>query len=211
MPEHPSTGPADLPNGGGVTKSELRSRQRQVRASVSAAERAERDSARTSLLLGLLDNLGRPEHLAVALYLSRAGEPDTIALARTLWARGTRLLVPAPGELAHPWTVPAWALYSEPLAAGPRGIPVAPGPTLEADALLDADVVILPGLAGATDGTRLGTGGGWYDQALQHASPGAALWLLLDDADVLSYVPSQPHDIAVHRIITASGCIECSR
>ena len=202
MPEEPSTRRAD----GGVTKSELRERQLRVRAGVSATEREQRDAARTLLLL---KDLGRP--LLVASYLSRGGEPDTTHLASILWRRGTPLLVPAPGSPEHPWSQPAWALYGEPLAAGPRGIPVAPGPQLEADALHDADLIILPGLAGTAEGVRLGTGGGWYDKALRHASPSARLWLLLDDADVLSYVPSQPHDIAVHRIITSSGCIECSR
>jgi 5-formyltetrahydrofolate cyclo-ligase len=79
--------------------------------------------------------------------------------------------------------------------------------TLPASAVAAAQVVIVPGLAGGRDGSRLGTGGGWYDEALGFRDPAAEVWLLLFDGEVFDSVPSEPHDVPVTRIFTPSGRI----
>ena len=85
----------------------------------------------------------------------------------------------------------------------PRGIPV---PDDVAPADLDAaSVIVMPGLAGALDGSRLGYGGGWYDRALAGASAGAQRWLLLNDSELLDDIPHDAHDQPVDVIVTPSG------
>jgi len=192
------------PEGSAVGKPTLRARLLKARAQT---DRAGTDAARTALLLDLVTRWAGPP-ATIACYLSRPAEPDTIALAAALHRAGYVLLVPAPG-LATPWASPDWARYGEPLSPGPRGIPVAPGPELGVDALADARLIILPGLAGAMDGTRLGSGGGWYDRALLAAPATAERWLLVDDSEVFAVLPRQPHDLGVDKLVTQSRCIVC--
>ena len=154
---------------------------------------------------------GTGPHPVVALYLSRLPEPSSLTLAAELHRANWRLLVPAPGPSSAPWRDPAWAWYDEPLVVGPRGIPLAPGPALPPETLAEAGVIILPGLAGARDGGRLGYGGGWYDKALWHASPTAERWLLLGEDEVFDHLPEEAHDIGVSRLVTPAGVIVCLR
>ena len=177
------------------------------RLAMDDAQRRGADEARLRIILDLLHDLPI-DQMTIALYLSRPPEPSTIALAAELHRCGARLLVPA---ASRGWTQPDWAWYEEPLVIGPRNIPVAPGRAVGMDALGQAQIIVLPGLAGARDGTRLGTGGGWYDKALGSASPDAKRWLLLGDDEVFDQLPSQPHDLPVHRLITPSGTTLCCR
>lgn len=73
------------------------------------------------------------------------------------------------------------------------------------DAVLDADVVLLPGLAVDGRGMRLGRGGGSYDRVLARlAAAGAhpALIVLLYDTEVTARVPEEPHDHPVDAVVT---------
>jgi len=199
--------PAGRADGRAATeKAALRVRLREARAQVSADDQAIADAARTDLLLGLVARWSGPP-ATVALYLSRPGEPDTIALAAALHRSGHTLLVPSPG-LGTPWASPDWAPYGEPLSPGPRDIPVPPGPGLGAGALAEAGLIILPGLAGTPGGVRLGSGGGWYDRALLVA-PEAERWLLVDDREVLEQLPHEGHDLGVDKLITQSRVVVC--
>ena len=70
--------------------------------------------------------------------------------------------------------------------------------------LSKADLVLCSGLAATRDGRRLGVGGGWYDRALRAARPGVPAWILLDDADIVDDLPTEPHDRRVDAIVTQS-------
>jgi 5-formyltetrahydrofolate cyclo-ligase len=132
----------------------------------------------------------------VAVYLSRDGEPGTLGLATLLLSGWRRVLVPAMRGK------PDWADYDGRTKPGWEGIPAPLGSPLGPDALALADVVIIPGLAGGKDGTRLGSGCGWYDRALAHARPEAARWLLLWDDEVFDSLPREPHDELVDVLVT---------
>lgn len=184
-------------------KRRLRRLARELRQRTSAQARRERDTARMRHLMPLV-----PSNAVVALYLSRPDEPSTLEAAAMLWRRGHRILAPVLSNDAQVLRRhPSWAWYQGPsrLRSGYRGIPEPTGPALPADALSEADVILVSGLAGGRDGSRLGAGAGWFDRALQHARQDAVVVLLLDDEDVCDSVPSTDHDLQVDNIVTESG------
>ncbi|MFE1369352.1 5-formyltetrahydrofolate cyclo-ligase [Streptomyces anulatus] len=166
------------------------------------------DAARTAAVLA--EAALRVPELAdartVAAYVSVGREPGTRALLEALRGRGVRVLLPvllADNDLD-------WAAYEGPehlLPAG-RGLLEPDGPRLGPAAVLDADAVLLPGLAVDGAGMRLGRGGGSYDRVLARltaAGAHPALVVLLYDDEVVARVPSEPHDHPVDAVVTPAG------
>ncbi|MFJ3497406.1 5-formyltetrahydrofolate cyclo-ligase [Streptomyces sp. NPDC086091] len=146
----------------------------------------------------------------VAAYVSVGSEPGTLALLDALHARGVRVLLPAllpdddldwgayagEGSLARVQHGKRMALF-EPV-----------GERLGPDAVTEADVVLLPGLAVDARGMRLGRGGGSYDRVLARlarAGTDPSLVVLLYDAEVVDTIPAEPHDRPVRAVVTPSG------
>ncbi len=175
-------------------KGALRRAQDAARRALAPAEHRRRDVARTRHLLARLDGPG-----VVALYASRPGEPGTKELIKELKEKGWRVLLP---KLRRE---PDWAWDDGEYRLGAFGIPEPAGPGLGETALGLADVVVLPCLAVAVDGTRLGTGGGWYDRALPHARPGIPRWALANASEVVGHLPREPHDLPVDAVVTEAG------
>ena len=69
------------------------------------------------------------------------------------------------------------------------------------------DVVIVPGVAFTPDGARLGQGGGWYDRFLAAVRPECVSIGVGFDAQVVDVLPTEPHDIPLHTIVTESGAL----
>ncbi|MEU2155610.1 5-formyltetrahydrofolate cyclo-ligase [Streptomyces sp. NPDC019396] len=142
----------------------------------------------------------------VAAYVSVGREPGTRALLDALRAGGVRVLLPvlmADNDLD-------WAEYegANRLAAAGRGLLEPAGPRLGPEAVLDAQAVLLPGLAVDERGLRLGRGGGSYDRVLarlEAASARPALVVLLYPNEVVARVPEEPHDHPVHAVVTPEG------
>ncbi|MFE4665194.1 5-formyltetrahydrofolate cyclo-ligase [Streptomyces sp. NPDC056716] len=157
--------------------------------------------------------LGLPELArarTVAAYVSVGGEPGTIALLDALCARGARVLLPA----LLPDNDLDWGAYTGEGSltrirhGGKMTLFEPAGDRLGPDAVTDADVVLLPGLAVDTRGMRLGRGGGSYDRVLarlERAGADPARVVLLYDTEVLERVPAQEHDRAVHAVVTPTG------
>jgi len=142
----------------------------------------------------------------VAAYVSVGREPGTRALLDALRARGVRVLLPvllADNDLD-------WAAYegAEGLAKAGRGLLEPTGERLGPDAVLEADAVLLPGLAVDARGMRLGRGGGSYDRVLARltaAGAAPALIVLLYANEVTAHVPAEPHDFPVDAVVTPEG------
>ncbi|MEV5550112.1 5-formyltetrahydrofolate cyclo-ligase [Streptomyces sp. NPDC052309] len=157
--------------------------------------------------------LGLPELArarTVAAYVSVGAEPGTLALLDALRARGVRVLLP----VLLPDNDLDWGAYAGEgsLARVERGGRMAlfepAGERLGPDAVTDADVVLLPGLAVDERGMRLGRGGGSYDRVLarlERARSRPALLVLLYDSEVVAHVPEEPHDRPVDAVVTPSG------
>ncbi|MEW2510812.1 5-formyltetrahydrofolate cyclo-ligase [Streptomyces sp. NPDC046870] len=146
----------------------------------------------------------------VAAYVSVGGEPGTLDLMDALRARGVRVLLP----VLLPDNDLDWGEYAGPDSLAPvrhggRMALLEPsGPRLGPDAVADADVVLLPGLAVDARGTRLGRGGGSYDRVLARLERTGArplLVVLLYDTEVVARVPAETHDRPVHAVVTPSG------
>ncbi|MFE7315393.1 5-formyltetrahydrofolate cyclo-ligase [Streptomyces sp. NPDC057555] len=144
--------------------------------------------------------------LTVAGYVSIGGEPDTRALLDALRAAGVRVLLP----VLLPDNDLDWAVYegAEHLVPAGWGLREPAGPRLTPEAVAQADVVLLPGLAVDRTGLRLGRGGGSYDRVLarlERSGKHTSLVVLLHDDEVLEKVPAEPHDRRVHAAVTPSG------
>ncbi|GAB3818941.1 hypothetical protein GCM10028820_22130 [Tessaracoccus terricola] len=179
------------------SKDSLRLAMVAARSRLSAAQWAGADAARTAALLAALP----VDAAVVALYASRPAEPGTAGLLEALLAQGREVLLP---KLRRS---PDWARFggAAELVPGWAGIPHPPGPALGPAALGRADVAVVPCLAVGRDGSRLGTGGGWYDRALPHRREGVPVWALARADEVLDGVPTLPHDIPVDAVVTEAG------
>jgi 5-formyltetrahydrofolate cyclo-ligase len=184
-------------------KAPLRSRLLAARAALGTAERG---AAERALRDRALELLARRECATVAGYVSIGAEPGTGALLDALRERGVRVLLP----VLLPDNDLDWAAYTGPEGLRParRGLREPAGERLGPAGVLDADALLLPGLAVDRRGLRLGRGGGSYDRVLARlAAHGARplLAVLLYDTELLDEVPAEPHDRPVDAAVTPSG------
>ena len=69
------------------------------------------------------------------------------------------------------------------------------------------DVVVVPGLAFAPGGQRLGQGGGWYDRFLIGVRGDCEIVGVCFREQLVDELPTEPHDVAVDRVVTDSGLV----
>ncbi len=169
------------------------------RADLLAARRArpadELARARAEVCARVLERAAGIE--CVAGYLPMRTEPGSVELLTALHELGARVLVPVTRpDRDLDWT--AWT-------------PTSAGPALGVDAIGVAGLVLLPALAVAADGTRLGRGGGSYDRALARCRPGTALVALLFEGELVDRLPRDPWDRAVTAVVTPGGWTDLGR
>lgn len=73
------------------------------------------------------------------------------------------------------------------------------------------DLVVVPGVAFTRTGDRLGQGGGWYDRFLVRTRPGCIHVGVAFDFQLLDAVPSAPHDVRLHGVVTDAGAWWCTK
>lgn len=197
----PPGGPGDaLP--AAEDKHAWRRRFRSGRAAAdSAARRSEARALAAAWRTEILATL--PGGATVCAYIPSGGEPGGLELLDDARAAGLRVLVPVTGE---PGPL-AWAEYTGPrdLRPGRYGLLEPRGPRLDASAVADAAVILVPALAADRRGVRLGRGGGYYDRTLPLASPDAVLVCLVRDEELVDRLPEDPHDVRVGAVLTPSG------
>lgn len=184
-----------------VSKDALRRTFHDQRSNLPGEQWAKEDAARTQLLLQVLGDVPR----TIALYASRAGEPGTHHVITRLHAAGWVVLLPKLGP------APDWASFEgwDSMRPGWGGIPGPMADGVGAAALHDADAVVVPCLAVSRDGTRLGTGGGWYDRALLRRRPAVPVVALCRTEELLTSLPAETHDVPVDTVITPAGIHDC--
>ena len=143
-----------------------------------------------------------------ALFAPTPLEPD-MSLTLGLFERA--LLPVLLDEAGAPLGAPRWGLWEAGQALVTLGRPPAQpvGEARGAESLKEADLIVIPALAASADGTRLGQGGGWYDRALMHRSPGVPVVAAIFDDEVVEagLIPAEPHDVPVDAIVTPTRTI----
>ena len=126
---------------------------------------------------------------AVAAYVPMTTEPGSVELLDGLAALDVQVIVPvvlADRDLS--WST--WA--SDTVGLG-------------VDAITSVDAVLVPALAVAADGTRLGRGGGSYDRALARVRSGVPVAALLFEGELVDVLPRDPWDLPVRAVVTPAG------
>ena len=162
-------------------------RRRLARESKGAGERL---AARAEAL---------PAVQTVALYLPMGSEIDTGPLALRLIGMGRSLCLPVVVEAGTSLVFRQWR-PGDPLVPDFQGI-AAP---LETAPEAMPDLILVPLLAYDIFGGRLGQGGGYYDRTFA-ALPGARRIGVAYAGQAVERVPMEPHDIALHGVLTETG------
>jgi len=146
-----------------------------------------------------------PEYVsagAVFIYYSLDREPDTHRLVRRALDDGKTVAMPrvlGGGRLEHlrvhsaDELLPSRYGLLEPIEWAERIEPT------------EGDIVVVPAVAYAKDGSRLGRGGGYYDRFLA-GCPAFTAGLARNEL-LLDTLPTEEHDIRVACIVTEKGVI----
>ena len=182
------------------------------KASARAAARQLRtgwtDGQRRALGIGMAGQLtGWPlwqQAGAVFSFCGGAREPDTRPILELALAAGKALYLP---RVTGPGRMEAVRVDKvEQLVPGAYGIlePPVGFPAADPESI---DFILLPCLAAAADGTRLGWGGGYYDRFLARCAAPAAV--LCPEALVAPFLPAEPHDRPAGWIVTERRILVC--
>ncbi|MGW9403154.1 5-formyltetrahydrofolate cyclo-ligase [Arthrobacter sp. NPDC055585] len=187
----------------GETKEQVRARFKQQRRDMHRPAPEPLAAAAEPLLRAL-----KPGSL-VSCYLSAGSEPDTSALLSALHSAGHTVVVPVcePGyQLSWcPWTP------GTPLVPGLfPGIPEPEGPRWDLARVLGLDLLLIPALAVAEDGTRMGKGGGYYDRFLTQYRAGggtAPVVAVVHDHELTApgTLPADALDVPVDGVLRPAG------
>jgi 5-formyltetrahydrofolate cyclo-ligase len=158
-------------------------------------QRAARDPraiahARAALRRVVLERCALERWTRVAAYVPLRTEPGSTELLDGLVSAGVDVIVPVlleDNDLD-------WRQW------GPVD-----GPLLGVDAIAGVDAVLVPALAVAADGTRLGRGGGSYDRALNRVTAATTVVALLFDGEAVNHLPADPWDVPVGAVATPAG------
>ncbi len=134
--------------------------------------------------------------VAVFWPMEQRREVDLRPLARWLWQRGASVCLPYMSaqhesfkQVASETELAAAAAgFLQPLATHADCVP---------------EVIVVPALGVTTGGRRLGYGAGFYDRALTML-PDAVSVVVCFDAQVLDYLPLEPHDVSCAWVVTES-------
>jgi len=183
-----------------ASKQQLREVFKTRRQQLTAAHRSQAAAAIATLLL---DWLKARQPSAVFAFLSHQLEPDLKPLLDSLDQLGVALGLPVIGTTPGTMAFYGWR-PQEPLARSRFGTsePADLRRLLQPDA---QTVIIVPSLALAADGTRLGYGAGFYDRYLAEAGAQSATVGVAFSACLALELPREATDVALQYICTERG------
>lgn len=140
--------------------------------------------------------------VTIAAYVPIGDEPGDRAVLDALREVTDRVLLPITRSRAEPLRWGEYEGYPS-LESGPFGLRQ---PRVATRELSEARWVLVPALALAMDGRRLGRGAGHYDRALGAVPRGRRIGVVYAD-EVRADLPHEPHDLAVGWICTPAGIV----
>lgn len=195
---------------GARAKQQLRTRMKALRAAYPQAALAER-SARVVEHVAKLPAFLEARGVALFWPLIEQGEIDVRALDALARGQGKRVYYPGFVASAAGALETALRLTASPaelavrnhrfLEPPPEAVPAARG---------DIDFLVVPALAAALSGHRLGFGIGFYDALLPDFRPPARAAVVAFDFQLLAEVPAQPHDVACDFVVTDARTVTVS-
>jgi 5-formyltetrahydrofolate cyclo-ligase len=156
----------------------------------------------------------------VAAFVGVGGEPDTRGLLAAALEQGRRLWLPRVLRGAAGESVLVEVTDLDGLAPAGFGL-LEPAPRegertmgpITSDVPLD--LVLVPGLAFARSGARIGFGAGHYDRLLAPVARaqvpvrmGVCLAAFLDPVE--GPIPTEPHDVTMQWVATEAGVVRCA-
>lgn len=141
----------------------------------------------------------------VCAYVPIGTEPGSPGMLDALVQAGARVLLP----VTRPDSPLSWGWYRPGhLTEAEFGLLEPSAPHLPPDAIGQASVVLVPALGVDRAGVRLGRGAGFYDRSLALAAPDALLVAVVYDDDLLTELPTEPHDVPMtHALTPKSGLV----
>jgi 5-formyltetrahydrofolate cyclo-ligase len=135
----------------------------------------------------------------VAMYAAKGSEVDTARIDGC--ARDQGWIVAYPRVSGHARSLTFHAVTLDELAPSRFGLrePSADAPAVGLDQIA---AFLVPGLAFDRGGSRIGWGRGHYDATFAAASAGALRVGLAFECQLIEHVTREPHDVALHIIIT---------
>lgn len=187
-----------------MTKQELRERLKARRDAISAETRAEADKKIVSLIAASPQFQNAD---LLLLYAPKGSELNLLPLVRI--ARAKKLPVAFPVCKTDTCTLEFHILAPDArLVPGEYGIPVPPEGAPQAT-VTERTLCILPGLAFAPDGARIGYGKGYYDRFLSNF-PGVTVGALYQEM-LCRTIPTEAHDLSASFLFTERGVICCAK
>ena len=141
----------------------------------------------------------------VMFYLSMPDEPQTEQIILDALGRGKKVCVPLLGKTFGEMAA-AWITDLDSLMTGRLGLKM---PDPERSCIVapaDIDLIVVPGVAFDSRGNRLGMGAGYYDRFLEQKERCTLLGLAWSCQNI-DKVPSEPHDIRMHYLLTEKGLL----
>jgi len=181
--------------------------RQQVRAELAklAADQRRLDSTKLCDLLQQQDVWQRAA--SVLLFVPLQSEPDIAPLLEASWAAGKTAALPRFDPAAREYCAGVVCRRDD-LEPGSFGI-VEPHPGCPVLPLNQLDFILVPGLAFDLTGRRLGRGKGFYDRLLAQVR-GHKCGVCFD-AQVVSAVPEELHDVRLNSILTPTRWHSCPR
>lgn len=144
----------------------------------------------------------------IFFFASFRSEVSTLPLIEESFHLGKRVVLPLVNNEAKKLRLYEIEDLSE-VSPGFMGIPE---PDVSGERRMDInniDLVIMPGVAFDLMGNRLGYGAGYYDKLLSRLKRHIPLIALAYEEQIVESLPSEPHDIKVHKIVTDRRVIDC--
>lgn len=145
------------------------------------------------------------EARTIGITLALPFEVETRDIIKKAWGEGKRVAVPKCFPQTHHMEFYHLSSFNE-LETVQFGIEE-PLTTAEKISKEELDVIFVPGVIFAKNGYRVGFGGGYYDRYLKNY-PGKKISIAFD-IQIADFVPIEPHDIPVGKIITNQEVLIC--